>query len=357
MLVPLFVCGLAIMAAACGGNKKTEEDKDGKLAYAPQINEVSVITLERKDFARQLLSNGKLVAARKGALQFRTTGKISAINVRNGEYASAGSVIATVDRPDLRLALESSRLSLQKAELDLYDYLVGQGYAAGDTTSVPADLLATAKMKSGYSAARNGLDRSSYEISGTVLCAPFSGRVADIKQKPFDQSPSGTFCTIVDDSVLEVDFTVMESEYSFLSVGLPVKVRPFADGTKEYSGKVTAVNPLVDANGQISVTAQVRNDGSLIDGMNVRVIVERMIPGQLVVPRSAVVVRDNLDVLFTCTDDGKAHWTYVTILYSNGESYVVEANRDRNAELNEGDKVIISGNLNLADNSDVMVKM
>lgn len=356
ILASLFAFGLVVMAVACGGNKKTEETKDGKLTYTPQINEVTVLKLERKDFARQLLSNGKLVASRKSALQFRTTGKIAEINVRNGEYVSAGSVIATVDRPDLKLSQESSRLSLQKAELDLYDYLVGQGYSAGDTTSVPADLLAMAKMKSGYSAAKNDFARSSYEIAGTVLHAPFSGRVADIKQKPFDQSPSGTFCTIVDDSVLEVDFSVMESEYSFLSVGLPVKVRPFADETKEYSGKITAINPLVDEKGQISVTAQVRNDGSLIDGMNVRVIVERMIPGQLVVPRSAVVIRDNLDVLFTCTDDGKAHWTYVTILYSNGESYVVEANKDRNAELNEGDQVIVSGNLNLADNSDVLVK-
>lgn len=356
LLTPLLACGLAAMAAACGGNKKTEEGKDGKLAYSPQVNEVTVITLERMDFARQLLSNGKLAAARKSALRFGTTGKISAVNVMNGEHVSMGSVIATVDRPDLKLSQESARLSLQKAELDLYDFLVGQGYPAGDTTSVPADLLATAKMKSGYSAAKNALDRSAYEISGTVLRAPFAGRVAGIGQKPFDQAPSETFCTIVDDSELEVDFSVMESEYSFLSVGLPVKVRPFSGGTKEYSGKVTAINPLVDEKGQVSVTARVRNDGSLIDGMNVRVIVERMIPGQLVVPRSAVVIRDNLDVLFTCTPDGKAHWTYVTILYSNGESYVVEANRDRNAELKEGDQVIVSGNLNLADNSDVLVK-
>lgn len=356
MLASLFVCCLAVVAVACGGNQKTEEGKDGKLANTPQLNEVTVIRLERKDFARQLLSNGKLVAGRKSALQFGTTGTIGRINARNGEYVRAGAVIATVDRPDLRLSLESSRLSLRKAELDLYDYLVGQGYAAGDTASVPSALLATAKMKSGYSSAKNSLERSAYEMAGTVLKAPFAGRVADIRLKPFDQASSGTFCTIVDDSVMEVDFSVMESEYSFLSVGLPVRVRPFADETKEYSGKVTAVNPLVDSKGQISVTAQVRNDGSLIDGMNVKVIVERMIPGQLVVPRSAVVIRDNLDVLFTCTDDGKAHWTYVTVLYSNGESFVVEANKDRNAELNEGDQVIVTGNLNLADNSDVLVK-
>lgn len=356
ILATLLVCGIAAVTAGCGGGKKTEDARDGKLAYTPQLNEVTVIKLERQDFARQLLSNGKLSAARKSALRFGTTGRIAAVNVRNGEYVSAGSVIATLDRPDLKLAQESSRLSLRKAELDMYDYLVGQGYAAGDTISVPADLLAMAKMKSGYSAARNSLERSAYEISGTVLRAPFSGRVADISQKPFDQAPSDAFCSVVDDSVMEAEFTVMESEYSFLSVGLPVKVRPFADETKEYSGTVTAINPVVDSKGQISVTAQVRNDGSLIDGMNVRVIVERMIPGQLVVPRSAVVIRDNLDVLFTCTDDGKAHWTYVTILYSNGESYVVEANKDRNAELNEGDQVIVSGNLNLADNSEVIVK-
>lgn len=356
MLASLLVCGLAFAAVSCGGDKKTDEAKDGKLAYSPQINEVSVITLERKDFARQLLSNGKLVASKKSALQFRSSGKISAIKARNGEYASAGAVIATLDRPDLKLAKESALLSFRKAELELYDYLVGQGYSAGDTLSVPADLLATAKIKSGYAAAKNSLASSSYELAGTVLKAPFSGRVADIKQKPFDQAPAAAFCTIVDDSVLEVDFTVMESEYSFISIGLPVKVSPFADETREYSGKVTAINPLVDSKGQISVTAQVRNDGSLIDGMNVKVTVERMIPDQLVVPRSAVVIRDNLDVLFTCTDDGKAHWTYVTILYSNGESHVVEANKDRSAVLNEGDKVIVSGNLNLADNSDVLIK-
>ncbi len=355
-LVSILLCGLVLMAAACGGGKKTGEAKDGKLAYAPQLNEVTVMKLERRDFARQLLSNGKLVAGKKSGLQFRTTGKIATINVRNGNRVAAGAVIATVDRPDLRLSLESSRLSLQKAELDMYDYLVGQGYPAGDTTSVTADVLSVAKMKSGYSAAENALARTSYEISGTVLRAPFAGRVADIEQKPFDQAASGTFCTIVDDSVLEVDFPVMESEYSFISVGLPVKVRPFADETKEYSGKVTAINPLVDSKGQVSVTAQVRNDGSLIDGMNVAVIVERVIPDQLVVPRSAVVVRDNLDVLFTCTDDSKARWVYVTILYSNGDSYVVEANKDRYAELKEGDQVIVSGNLNLADNSEVLVR-
>ena len=111
-----------------------------------------------------------------------------------------------------------------------------------------------------------------------------------------------------------------------------------------------------DINAMIRDANEDGNDGILIDGMNVRVIVERKMPGQLVVPRSAVVVRDNLDVLFTYSDDGVAHWTYVNIIRSNGDSHVVTANADRGAKLNEGDKVIVKGNLNLADGSKVQLK-
>lgn len=355
----MLICAFAVVAAltSCGGKRNSEEGRDGKLQYSPQANEVEIITLERTDFARQLLSNGKLAASRKSALLFGTSGKIASINVKNGSVVGAGATIATLDRPDLRLALESADIALKKAEIDLYDFLAGQGYSAHDTASVSKDLLATARMRSGYSTAENGLSKAWYDISGTVLKAPFHGRVADVKLRRYDQY-SGTepFCTIIDDRALDVDFTVMESEYSFLSIGLPVKIRPFAAEGKEYAGKITGINPSVDSKGQIFVRAQVTNDGSLIDGMNVKVIVERMIPGQLVVPRSAVVIRDNLDVLFTYTPDGRAHWTYVKILYSNGDSHVVTANTDRNAALDEGNQVIISGNLNLADNSEVTLK-
>ena len=52
ILASLFAFGLVMMSVACGGNKKTEDVKDGKLAYTPQINEVTVMKLEKTDFAR-----------------------------------------------------------------------------------------------------------------------------------------------------------------------------------------------------------------------------------------------------------------------------------------------------------------
>ena len=354
--VNIMVVMCTTMAITACGNPSADEFKDGKIVAMPGINEVEVITLKRTDFAHQLLSNGKLKAGRRASLSFGSSGIVSELNVVNGGKVSAGSVIAELDRPDLKLSMEAAQIALGKAELELYDVLAGQGYAVKDTASVPDNILSMAKMRSGYTSAKNSLERARLDYEGAVLKAPYSGKVADLKLKEYDRITVDPFCTVIDDSSLDVDFSVMESEYAFLEKGLQVKVIPFADSSKSVTGKVSEINPTVDKNGQIAVRATVRNDGSLIDGMNVKVIVERMIPRQLVVPRNAVVVRDNLDVLFTYTDDGVAHWTYVNITRSNGDSHVVTANADRGAKLNDGDKVIVKGNLNLADGSKVQLK-
>ena len=351
----LSIALLSIIISSCK-NTSLEKVRDEKAISTPEVNEVEVVTLERTDFANQLMSNGKLKASRRASLAFNTGGVVSSLMVSNGSRISSGNIIAELDRSSLKLTLDASKIALQKAELDLYDVLAGQGFAARDTLSVPANILAMAKMRSGYTSALNILHRTGLEYDGAVLKAPFSGRIADIKLNEYDRTTSDPFCTVIDDSTFDVDFSIMESEYSFISKGLPVRIIPFADPSKVIIGKVTEINPTVDKNGQIAVCASVRNDGQLLDGMNVKVIVERMMPGQLVVPRSAVVVRDNMDVLFTYTDDGIAHWTYVNIIKSNGESHVVTANEDRGAELSEGDVVIVKGNLNLADGSKVQLK-
>lgn len=347
---------IALSLLSCGRSEKKAQETRGKLEQSLEINEVEVITLAPVDFPRQLVSNGKLNAASRASLSFGSSGTVSSINTRNGQYVSVGSTIATIERRDLDLALESAAIALEKAEYDLYDYLVGQGFPARDTMNVPYEVLATAKMKSGYNSARNGLSRARHDMEGTILKAPFRGRIADISVGVHEQIGSSPFCTLIDDSSFFVEFTVLESDYSFLSVGLPVRVIPYADESLSFNGKIADINPTIDGNGQVFVRASVSGNAKLVDGMNVKVVVERIVPDQMVVPRNAVVIRDNLDVVFTYTDDGRAHWTYVKILMSNGESHVIQANENRNSSLVFGDKVIVSGNLNLADGSNVVLK-
>ena len=350
-----FLSGVLFVLVCCA-SPVARPEKEDRITPADTYNEVEVMTLQKTDFHRQLLSNGKLVAVSRASLAFSSAGPIADIGVKNGQWVSKGTVLATVSRPDLELEAREAEGALEMARMEMYDYLVGQGYPARDTLSPPEDILAAARMRSGYTTALNALARARMNLKGTMLKAPFGGRVADIRLHPHDLSGSDPFCILVDDSSFDVDFTVLESEYAFLCKGLRVVVTPFADASLSCKGVVTDINPLVDKNGQVLVRAGVKGAKGLLDGMNVKVTVERLIPGQLVVPRSAVVIRDNLDVLFTYTDDGKAHWTYVNILYSNADSHVVVPNRARGAQLSEGDRVIISGNLNLADGSSVTLK-
>lgn len=345
-----------VILSACGNSNPNLKGNNDKVRHNPDVNLVHVMILKKGDFPLQILSNGRLSASRKASLSFSTSGKIASIYVQNGESVSAGEKLAELDRPDLRLFLQSSNTAYNKSEMDLYDILVGQGYMDKDTSSIPEVVLSMARMRSGYQSAKENVAVAKFNLSATVLRAPFSGRIADLKVKKYDDLESGTFCILVDDRVLDVDFTVLESEYPFLSKGLDVKVTPFADDSKIYKGTVTSINPVVDDNGQIQVRARINNDGSLIDGMNVKIVIEKMIHDMLVIPKSAVVSRDNLDVLFKYSNDGKSHWTYIDVLYSNGDSYAVSQNNDRNAILEEGDTIIVSGNLNLADMSDVKIK-
>lgn len=82
----------AALAAGCKGGGTAL--KEGKLEYAPEVNAVEVMTLERTDFPRQLLSNGKVSASSRAVLKFGTSGAVKVLNVRNGQHVSAGQVLA-----------------------------------------------------------------------------------------------------------------------------------------------------------------------------------------------------------------------------------------------------------------------
>ena len=87
--------------------------------------------------------------------------------------------------------------------------------------------------------------------------------------------------------------------------------------------------------------------------MNVKVSIKETIINQLVVPKQAVVLRQNHEVLFRYTK-GSAYWTYINVLYENENQYSVEA--VEGATLEPGDTVIISNNLNLAHESEVEIE-
>lgn len=353
----IMIMFLLAFFSCSGGTNASLVDSGSKKQYETPVNYVTVTQLKRQTFNVQLISNGKLSAVKRAALIFEQNGIIESVNVTNGQKVKPGEIIVALNQDMAKFNLETAEVSMRKAELDLYDALVGQGYSIQDTATVPLDILNVSKIRSGFYLAQNSLARAKRDMEWTYLRAPFSGRIAHMKTKRWESVKTGEpFCTIIDDNTLNVDFTVMESDYHILSIGSPVRVLPFCSPGTEFQGKISSINPSVDKNGQILVEARINNDGSLLDGMNVKIILELKSGVGLVVPRSAVVIRDNMDVVFRY-NEGRAEWVYINILDANSESFVIEANKERGAYLSEGDKIIISGNLNLADGSEVELKI
>lgn len=183
------------------------------------------------------------------------------------------------------------------------------------------------------------------------LYAPFSGRIANLEARTYQRTDK--VCTLIDDSQFEVEFKILEAELEHITKGQKVKVSSFVEDSVTYEGIITEINPLVDDKGLIKITARMTNRGdALMDGMNVRVVVEQRVQNMFVVPKDAVVERDGYHVIFRY-EDGHAVWTYVDIVYSNINSFAITGCQRKETSIHEGDIVITSGNLNLADGTEV----
>ena len=347
---------LTCLLYACG-SKATESTANAeKRQYTEQKNPVTVMVLQKGPFRKELVNNGKLVALQKTDLQFRVGEQLEKLSFKNGDHVKAGQVIAGLTPFTFSQQLGNAEIQLKRNRMDMQNLLIGQGFTTLDTAAIPRKIYEVAYVKSGYAEAYQSMISAKFNFESAQLVAPFGGVLANIEKKLYDRVNAGTtFCTLIDDSEFEVEFRVVESEVGDIRLNDEVQLIPFSS-RKICRSRISEINPVIDENGMILVKAQVKNPGGLIDGMNVKVIVEKDIPDQLVVPKSAVLLRDNQEVLFKYTKNGVAFWTYVQKLAENTTSYSVIANPDKGATLAPGDTIIITGNLNLAHESRVEVK-
>jgi len=340
---------VALLAACSGGGEK--DPGEGVAAVLPvETNEVTVKVLERTAFEHELVSNGKVAAGAMAELRFETPGVVAHIYVKNGEHVRKGQKLAELDKFRLANKAAQAKDALDRAVLELQDVLIGQGYAAGDTSRVPAGIMKLARVKSGYDQSLCQYELAAHEERRATLAAPFDGVVANLFSKPFNEAgTSEAFCSVIGTQGMEVDFTVLESELPLIKGGDKVTITPYSDAASRQEGRITQINPLVDEKGMVKVKASVAGKGRLFSGMNVRVNVHRSLGGQLVVPKSAVVLRSGKQVVFTLKG-GKAQWNYVQTGLENTDSYSMADDA-----LQEGDTVIVTGNVNLAHEAPVKV--
>lgn len=349
--------GMILGACAKKEEKDVSKEEGVSVVLLDAKNDVSIMNLKKGRFSHELVSNGKISARGKAELRFETTEIVSKVYVKNGDRVHKGQKIAELDKFKLQNSLKQSEYALERAKLELQDVLIGQGYPVDKFNDVPKDVMKLAKVKSGYDQSLAQYELAVRAEKNATLISPIDGIVANLFTKPYNMAnTSEPFCTIMEAGGLEADFTVLESELSLIKEGDRVVVIPYSDSSVSYEGKVVEVNPLVDTNGMVKVKAMVNGNGKLFSGMNVRISVRRSLPDQLVIPKTAVVMRSGKQVVFTL-EKGKALWNYVQTGLENADSCIVSNKADKGVTdgLLEGDVVIVTGNVNLAHEAPVKV--
>lgn len=343
---------LSSMSTAC--HRRLSEHTDEMEKHEQMRNEtyVDTMTLYVTQFDKQIICNGRLRAKTKSDLAFSSQGMTTDIYVKEGQWVRKGTLIASLDKRERSREVERAEHEVYRARVELSDKLIGLGYDA-DMKGVPADVMQRAEVTSSYFSAKHQLQSALAALEECSLYAPFSGRIANLEARPFQRNDK--ICTLIDDSQFEVEFRILEAELEHVAKGQKVKVSSFVEDSCTCEGVITSINPLVDDRGLIKVTARVDNtDDALMEGMNVRVVAEQRVQNMFVVPKDAVVERDGYHVIFLY-EDGRAVWTYVDIIYSNINSFAISGCQRKQTAIHEGDVVITSGNLNLADGTEVRI--
>jgi RND family efflux transporter MFP subunit len=341
-----------LLLFSCSSGKEKAGEGSVSTILPDEETEVSAMRLEWTDFQHELIANGTVSAQNRADLRFQTSENVAAIYVKNGDRVSKGRKIAMLDRFRLQNTLDQAKDNLERARLELQDVLIGQGYSLNDTANIPQDIMRLARMRSNYDQNANQYALAEYDLKNATLYAPFAGVVANLSTKVYNlPNNSEPFCTIIDNSRPEAEFRILETELPFIRTGDKVQASPFSVNDYACEGRVTEINPSIDKNGMVLVKALIGNpQNRLYDGMNVKIRLQRSLGKQLVIPKEALVLRTNKKVVFTLKN-GLANWVYVQTGLENSSGYVVTEG------LAAGDSVIYEGNINLAHETPVKLKI
>jgi len=249
--------------------------------------------------------------------------------------------MAAIEDFNYRTALARAQSRYDKALVDYTIDMTTSSKRTADSAEFNPEREKMMKYKSGLTDAELAVAEAKYNLNNTRIVAPISGRIANLEARLHNHS-GPTFCTIINDDYMEVEFPIIESEYKFISINMPVSIVPFANDTITIEGKVKEINPIVAPNGMITVKASFRNTEGLIEGMNVKILIRKPEYNRLVVPKEALTMRQGRDVIFVVRKDTIAAWTYVTIEFENSSSLSIKDG------LVAGDTIIVKGNVNLA---------
>ncbi len=226
---------------------------------------------------------------------------VEEIPFREGSVVGRGTVLARLDDDQLLAQQQSAEAVVAQAK-STFSRVKGLAGMGGATPQDLDDAQAALQV------AEANLSLVSARLEKTRIIAPFSGQTGMRQVNPGGYLKIGDIITTLTNIAdLKVRFAVPERYFGQLKVGREVKVTTPAVPGVELTGKVSVVEPIVDAGTRnATVIAVVSNkDGQFRPGMSANITVTLASKENVItVPDEAVFGQGNQNFVYTVGPDG-----------------------------------------------------
>lgn len=348
--IPTFSTILLLFVFSCNDSthKKLAIASNERIDKTEILTEITALPIVKKSFSKEIITNGKVIPVNETELYFNSSGFIQKVMIYNGIRVNMGDTLAQLDNRKQVLELEISKNNLKRAEIELNSLLLGYIGKNSDTSMLDRRLLDNLKTQSGFISSQTLLKKARLDFENSFLISPAEGIIAGLEVGSYSRiGPNDKICILINNSRYHVKFDILETEICKVKPGQQIRAIPFSNTQISWMGMVKTIDPMVNKNGTVKVSAELKNPvDQIFSGQNTKVIIEQILTDQIVVPKEAVVLRMNREVIFTY-DNGIAKWNYVQIGSENSSYYTIQKG------IKEQDTIIIGGNLNLAHNAKV----
>jgi RND family efflux transporter MFP subunit len=310
------------------------------------VSNVSVIVAQKTTVPDWLEAVGTVRAAQTSQVASQMMGNIVEIRAHEGDRVQSGQVLAIIDdaqpcsavdqataaltAAEKELSAADSDLALAEATLKRYQQLYEKKSVSPQEFDEIKARYQSAEARrdmarAGQAQANAGLAQARTSLGYTRIRAPFAGMVTGKKvDAGMLASPGMPIFTIEDTRSYRLEVTVDENNIRLVHVGQAAPVTIDALENTQLSGKVVQIVPAADpVSRSFLVKVELPADARLRSGFFGRSRFPRGERSALLIPRTSLVERGQLQGIYVLDANQIAGLRYVTLGKSAGEQIEV----------------------------------
>jgi len=302
-------------------------------------------TVKLKAISDQFMENGTFQAFCEISMISETQGRVLEVNAETGDYIKTGQILGFTDNSVLKSQVELAEYSLIKAEKDLHRF---EELSKGDAVTMQQSESA----RQNYLHARSAHITAETQYRNSLFKAPFDGIVTKryIEKGSYLFPGTPLFDIVETDRVkLVLKLTGEQVIHVFRGMNVKVTAGPFTG--IDYHGKVRAIETRSDLSKRYATEIEVVNNqlSTIRPGMfGTGTFCLESDKKQLVIPRKAIA-GSILDPQVFVVNAGTVTLKSIEAVSLNNKFVTVKTG------LKEGDVIVISGQINLINGSEVSI--